>query len=208
MPDALIWPTVAVICIIILGTLALFLLRPALLRLVDRTKKVGKDGLTFDRPQEGGKPESPLLSFDELMKLPITASVLDREKYLKTYIQTLNLKSDSEKIDVLIRTLSFSRLEIEFNNISYFIFGSQINLLIRLSGTSQGLSLPQAETIFNQAKDNFPAAHENRTLNEWLNYLVTHKLIIQTAERIDITQYGADFLKHLVDARQAYERYG
>ncbi|MDP3259453.1 MAG: hypothetical protein Q8M34_02555 [Thermodesulfovibrionales bacterium] len=208
MPDALIWPAVAVICIIILGTLALFLLRPALLRLVDRTKKVGKDGLTFDRPQEGGKPETALLSFDELMKLPITASILDREKYLKTYIQTLNLKSDSEKIDVLIRMLSFSRLEVEFNNISYFIFGSQINLLIRLSGTSQGLSLPQAETIFNQAKDKFPTAHETRTLNDWLNYLITHNLITQTTEGINITQYGKDFLKHLVDTNQAYERYG
>lgn len=208
MPDALIWPAVAVICIIILGTLALFLLRPALLRLVDRTKKVGKDGLTFDRPQEGGKPEAALLSFDELMKLPITASILDREKYLKTYIQTLNLKSDSEKIDVLIRTLSFSRLEVEFNNISYFIFGSQINLLIRLSGTSQGLSLPQAETIFNPAKDKFPTAHETRTLNDWLNYLITHNLITQTTEGINITQYGKDFLKHLVDTNQAYERYG
>lgn len=208
MPDALIWPAVAVICIIILGTLALFLLRPALLRLVDRTKKVGKDGLTFERPQEGGKPEVALLSFDELMKFPITASVLDREKYLKTYIQTLNLKSDSEKIDVLIRTLSYSRLEVEFNNISHFIFGSQINLLIRLSGISQSLSLPQAETIFNQAKDKFPTAHETRTVNDWLNYLITHNLITQTPEGINITQYGKDFLKHLVDTNQAYERYG
>jgi len=202
--DSLIWPSV----VVIIGIAAILILRPAFMRLIDRTSKVGKNGLTFERPQEGGKPEPTPLSFDELMKLPITASILDREKHIKTYLQTLNLKDDGEKIDVLIRSLSFSRLEVEFNNISNTIFGSQINLLIRLSGTSQGLNLPQAETIFKQAKDNFPAAHENRTLNEWLNYLLTHKLIIQTAERIDITQYGADFLKHLVDARQAYERYG
>lgn len=208
MPDALIWPIVAVICIIILGTIALFLLRPALLRLIDRTKKVGKDGLTFERPQEGGKPETALLSFDELMKLPITASILDREKHIKTYLQTFNLKTDSEKIDVLIRSLSFSRLEIEFNNISNTIFGSQVNLLNRLSGTSQGLTLPQAEPIFNQAKENFPAAYENRTLNDWLNYLITNNLVIQTTEKINITQYGKDFLKHLIDANQVYERYG
>jgi len=208
MPDALIWPAAAVICIIILGTLALFLLRPALLRLVDRTKKVGKDGLTFERPQEGGKPETPLLSFDELMKLPITASVLDREKSIKTNLQTFNLKDDIEKIEVLTRALANSRVEIEFNNISYVIFGSQINLLIRLAGTTQGISLAQAETIFKQAQDNFPALHETRTLNEWLNYLIANKLVIRSDEKIDITQYGTDFLKHLVDARLAYERYG
>lgn len=202
--DAFIWPLVA----IIIGIAALLILRPAFIRLIDRTKKVGKDGLTFDRPQEGGKPETPLLSFDELMKLPITATILDREKYLKTYIQTLNLKSESEKIDVLIRSLAFSRLEIEFNNISYSIFGSQINLLFRLSGSSLGLTLPQTETTFIQAKDKFPSAHENRILNDWLNYLITHNLIIQTPEGINITQYGKDFLKHLVDTSQTYERYG
>jgi len=182
MPDSLIWPAVAIICIIILGSLALFLLRPALLRLVDRTKKVGKDGLTFERPQEVGKPETPLLAFDELMKLPITASILDREKNIKAQLQTFNLKSDSERIDVLIRTLSFSRLEVEFNNISNTIFGSQNNLLVRLSGTSQPLPLTQAQAMFDQAKETFSAIHENRTLNDWLSYLITHNLITQTTE--------------------------
>jgi hypothetical protein len=208
MPDALIWPAVAVICIIVLGIFALILLRPAFLRLIDRTSKAGRNGISFDRPQEGGKPETPLLTFDEIMKLPITASVLDREKYLKSYIQTLNLKSENEQIDVLIRVLSFSRLEVEFNNISYFIFGSQIYLLIHLSSTTQGITLAQAEVIFNQAKDKFPALHENRTMNDWLNYLSSHNLITRTNEKIDITQYGTDFLKHLVDTRLAYERYG
>jgi hypothetical protein len=208
MPDALIWPAAAVICIVVLGIFALILLRPSFLRLIDRISKAGKNGISFDRPQERGKPETPVLTFDELMKLPITASVLDREQYLKSYIQTLNLKSESEQIDVLIRVLSFSRLEVEFNNISYFIFGSQIYLLIQLSSTTQGIALAQAEVIFNQAKDKFPALHEDRTMNDWLNYLSSHNLITRTNEKIDITQYGTDFLKHLVDTRLAYERYG
>lgn len=203
--DSLIWPAV----VIIIAIAAFIILRPAFIRLLDRVSKAGKDGISFDRGQEGGKPETLPLSFDELMNLPITASILDREKYLKTYIEkTLNLKSDSEKIDVLIRSLSFSRLEVEFNNISNSIFGSQVDLLNRLSGIPQGLTLAQTEPIFNQAKINFPAFYENRTLNDWINYLITNNLVIQTTEKINITQYGKDFLKHLIDTNQVHERYG
>lgn len=123
MPDALIWPAVAVICIIVLGLAAFILFRPAFIRLIDRISKADKSGVSFDRPQEGGMTETSLPSFDELMKLPITASILDREKYFKSYIQTLNLKSETEKIDIFIRLLAFSRLEVEFNNISSLLSG-------------------------------------------------------------------------------------
>lgn len=208
MPDALIWPTVAVICIIILGIIALILLRPALLRLIDRTSKAGKDGITFERPQEGKNPQQSLLSFDDLMKLPITATVLSREKTTEVGLQSFKLRDEKEKTAVLIRALATTQVALEFNNISAIIFGSQLNLLVHLSGTTQGVSLEQAEIIFKQAQKNFPALHETRTLIEWLSYLLTHNLVTQTNDKIDITQYGTDFLKHLVDSRLAYERYG
>jgi len=202
--DIFVWPAVViVICIA-----AFVILRPAFIRLLDRVSKASKDGISFDRGQERGMPETPPLSFDDLMKLPITASILDREKYLKTYIETLKLKSDSDKTDVLVRFLSFSRLEIEFNNISYHIFGSQVDLLNHLSGNLYGLILSQIEPIYNLAKETYPASYENRTLNDWLNYLITNNLITQNNDRIIITQYGKDFLKHLIDTNQAYERYG
>ncbi len=105
--DSLIWPTV----VIIIAITVVIVLRPAFLRLIDRISKADRGGISFERPQEGGKPEPAPLSFDELMNLPITASVLDRERHIKTYLQTLNLKSDGEKIDVLIRSLSFSVLK-------------------------------------------------------------------------------------------------
>ncbi|MFH0785035.1 MAG: hypothetical protein V2B20_24190 [Pseudomonadota bacterium] len=202
--DSLIWPSV----VVIIGLAAILILRPAFIRLIDRTSKASKNGITFDRPQEGVNPQTPLPSFDDLMKLPVTASVLDREKYIKTNLQTFKLKDDTEKIEVLVRSFAISRLELEFNNIASSIFGSQISLLNKLSGTTQGIPVTQAEIIFNQAKDKYPATYENRTLNDWLNYLLAHPLITITNEKIDITQYGTDFLEHLVDTRQVYERHG
>ncbi|MBI4618634.1 MAG: hypothetical protein HY739_00465 [Desulfobacterales bacterium] len=202
--DIFIWPLV----VIVISFIAMIIFRSALSRLIDRVSKASKNGISFDRGQERGIPETPPLSFDDLMKLPITASILDREKYLKTYIETLKLKSDSEKTDVLIRFLSFSRLEVEFNNISYHIFGSQVGLLNHLSGNLYGLTLAQIEPIYNLAKETYPSSYEDRTLNDWLNYLITNNLIIQNNDRIIITQYGKDFLKHLIDTNQVYERYG
>jgi hypothetical protein len=208
MPAALIWPTVIGVCIIILGIVAIIVLRPALLRLIDRTSKAGKDGLTFERHQEGGKAQPTLASYDELMKLPITSTVLSREKSTEELLQSLNFKEDKQKISLLVRAFSSTQVMLEFAKISSLIFGSQLNLLIRLSGTQQGLNLNQTEEIFKQAQEKFPDLHKNRTVDEWLNYLLTNNLITRTTEKTDITQYGADFLKHLVDNRIAYERYG
>ena len=62
--DIFVWPAVViVICIA-----AFVILRPAFIRLLDRVSKASKDGISFDRGQERGMPETPPLSFDDLMK--------------------------------------------------------------------------------------------------------------------------------------------
>ena len=201
------WP----LAVVIISMIAFYNFRPAIMRLIDRTSKAGKDGLTFERAQEWGSinpPTIPLLSFDDLMNQPISSSVIEREKNIKTNIQDFKLKTDAEKIEVLIRALAGSRLEIEFNRIAYIIFGSQLNLLVHLSSTTQGIPIDHAAIIFKQAQEKYPDIHTNRLLNDWLSYLISQSLIVQTNEKIEITQYGIDFLKHLVDARLTYERYG
>jgi len=202
--DSLIWPLV----VVIISIAAIIILRPAFMHLVDRISKAGKNGITFERPQEGESPQQPVFSFVDLMKLPITASVLEREKAIEKNFQSFDLKDETEKVSALIRALAFSRIEAEFNNISHVIFGSQLNLLVQLSGTPHCLTLLQVESLFKLAQNNYPAIHANRTLNDWLNYLLVTNLITQSNDVIDITQYGKDFLKYLVDARLAYERHG
>src|SRR5690606_166533 len=97
MPDALIWPVVVCILAIVIGIAALLVLRPALMRLIDRMSKVGRDGAVFERPQEGAKAQ-PVLSFDEVMRWPVSVSVLEREKNISTQLDTFSLRSDEEKI--------------------------------------------------------------------------------------------------------------
>lgn len=206
--DVLIWPAVAAICSIVIGLAALLTLRPALMRMVDRISKAGKDGVSFsERSQERGEIQAPL-SFVDLMKHPISATALEREQIIKEQLQTFDLKSDDEKISVLVRSLATTRIEMEFNSISNIIFGSQVTLLVQLSSTTRSIPVTNAEEIYRQALNAFPSMYENRTFNDWLDYLLAHNLVIKKDEKLDITQIGTDFLKHLVDARLAYERMG
>lgn len=201
------WP----LAVVIILTVAFLIFKSAIIRLIDRISKVEKSGFTFERPQEGGtgnKQETPLLPSIELTSLPVTATVLDREKTIKTNLQSFNIKDDSKKIEILIRAVADSRIQIEFTYLAYTILGSQIFLLMHLSGTSQEIDLSQAEEIFKKAQESFPTMHANRTVNDWLKYLITTNLIIQTDNKIKITQYGTDFLKHLADAHLGFERIG
>lgn len=209
MPDFLIWPAVAVICIIVIGIAALLILRPALLRLFDRISKVSKDGVALESSQERRSDSSPMqLSFPELMNMPISATVLERERNIKDQLHDLNLQNDSEKIEALIRVTATARIETEFTNIAHTIFGSQVELLVLLAGTPQGATMSHAEEIFKQAQELYPEIHNDRTLEVWLKYLLSNNLITVEKDKMDISRVGGDFLKFLVDARIAYPRKG
>jgi hypothetical protein len=187
---------------------ALGMFRAPISRLIDRISGASKDGITFERPQEIGEIKPTPLSFIELMALPVSASVLDREKTIQSQLHEFSFKNEEEKITALSRNLAAARVELEFNDIAHRVFGSQVTLLINLSGTHNGITKNQAEAIFEQAKIEFPELHGGRNLDDWLMYLQANNLITLIENKIDIMQFGTDFLKHLVDSRMAYNRYG
>lgn len=209
MIDSLIWPGVVVVCVIVLGIAAFLIFRPAWMILIGKISKAGKDGIAFEGSQERRSDSSPMqLSFPELMKMPISATVLERERNIKNQLHDLNLQNDNEKIEALIRITATARIETEFTNIAHTIFGSQVDLLVQLAGTPQGSTMSHAEAIFKQAQELYPDIHNDRTLDIWLRYLLSNNLIAVENNKIDITRVGGDFLKFLVDARIAYPRKG
>jgi hypothetical protein len=207
MPDFLVWPAVALIAIVAIGIAALVILRPALLRLVDRISKAGPKGLTFERQQTEEKPPAAP-TYEELMNGPVSATVLSRVEKATRFLEGLSLKSDEQKLALALRASALSRVEMEFTNISSIIFGSQLEFLVRVAGAPGGVLRAEAETAFQQAQAAFPDIHANRTVDDWLKYLFAVELLETRGNNIDITQYGKDFLKFLVDARQTYQRNG
>jgi hypothetical protein len=199
------WP----MAIFAIAVAAFFIFKPAFIRLIDRISRVSKNG-GIECSQEGRGPQRlpALTSFDEIMRIPITATVLSREKTIESTLEPINLRDEKQKIAILIRSLAMVRTELEFYSTSATIFGSQLYVLLQLSAPTQGLKLAQLETIFKQAQDKFHDLHKNRTFNEWFDYLLSKNLITRKDENFDITQYGTDFLKYIADAKLAYERLG
>lgn len=204
MPEFLIWPVVA----LILGFVALLLFKPAIDRKISGIARAGKDGVSFEQPQQGGEVKPVLLPFVEIMKLPVSPSELEREQAIEKQLQSLGLGNDNEKIAVLTRVLANARVELELNRIAHSIFGSQVTLLVQLVGTSNGMSRQQAEVIFEQAQKSFPDLHNGKQFDNWFAYLHVSNLATHIDNQIDITQFGKDFLKFLIDSRMAHDRCG
>ena len=204
MIEAFTWPAVG----LILGLVVIFTFRGPIVRKIERISRAGKDGVSFERPQDAEPPQSEALSFDELMKQPISASVLEREKVISGQLSKLPLKTDAERIGILQRVVASTNIDLEYTRIAHIIFGSQLNLLVQLAGTRHGLPQSQAEHVYADAKARFPELYNERSFDAWLGYLASSNLLVVQGDRFDITQYGTDFLKFLVDARLAYDRYG
>ena len=192
----------------VVAFIALLIFYKPIVRLIDRISGATKDGISFERPQDGGEAQLPLLPFVEIMKHPMSPTSLEREKFVENQLKTIGLGSDGEKIAAMVRVFAITRIELEFNNIAHTIFGSQISLLVQISGTKSGITKQEAIAIFEQAQKAYPELHGGRKFDEWFVYLTNSNLVAFNEDRIDITQYGKDFLKHLVDTRQAHQRYG
>lgn len=204
MIEAIAWPAVG----LVLGLVALFIFRPAINRKIDRISRAGKDGVAFDRPQDPEPPKSEAVSYDQLMKQPISATVLAREKTIAERLATLPLSSDSERIALLTRAAASANVDLEFTRIANIIFGTQLNFLVQLAGTRSGLSRKHAEEAYAAAAAQYPEIYRERSFDDWIGYLGASGLLNASGQALDITQYGSDFLKYLVDARIAYDRLG
>jgi hypothetical protein len=204
MIDALAWPAVG----LVLGLVGIAAFRGPIVRKIDRITRASREGVSFERQQDPDPPKSETQSFAELMNLPISATVLAREKVVAHQLTSLPLKTDAERIAVMQRVVASVNVDLEFTRIAHIIFGSQLNFLVQLAGTRNGLPKAQAEAAYTAAVGQFPDFYKERPFEQWLGYMVASGLVQVVAENLDITQYGSDFLKFLVDARLAYDRYG
>lgn len=108
----------------------------------------------------------------------------------------------------MIRELSITRLNLEFQNISHIIFGSQYSFLVSLASVQYGVPIEHARIEFDSARQNYKEIHEGRTFEEWFGFLEANNLVYINENKVFISQYGKDFLKYLIDSNTAYNRVG
>ena len=204
MIEALAWPLVG----LVLGLVAIATFRGPIVRQIERITRAGREGVSFERPQDPAPPRSEAQSFADLMRQPISATVLARENAVAQQLSALSLKTDAERIAVLERVVASVNIDLEFTRIAHMIFGTQLAFLVQLSGTREGLRVSDAQAAYSSAVARYPDFYKERPFEHWLGYLVAANLVRHEKEVLDITQYGTDFLKFLVDARLAYDRFG
>ena len=112
--EAFAWPAVG----LILGLVAIAAFRGPLARKIDRISRASRDGVAFERQQDPEPPKIETQSFAELMNLPISATVLARERLVAQQVAGLPLKSDSERIAVLERVVASVNVDLEFTRIA------------------------------------------------------------------------------------------
>ena len=86
------------------------------------------------------------------------------------------------------------------------IYGSQIRLLQKLNYSSENKE--NVKYFYDNAATYFPAAYENYTYENYLDFLVSCDLIIYNRETniISITEVGKDFLRYLVESNSNIDK--
>lgn len=196
------WPVVG----LILGLAALLIFRQPLTRLLDRTRRIGKGGLEAEgQPRELQQPSGPSAS-EELRRLFDNALLVRREEQIRSELQRLAFTDFNERETFLIRVLAAASIVQSFEQIYATIWGSQLGALQFLnSAGSAGVAPALLRPWYDQAAAIFPAAYGSYTFEQWLGFLRSQALVLDTTTGIAISLEGREFLKYLL--HQGYALY-
>lgn len=196
------WPAVG----LILGLVALFVFRTPLTRLLDRTRRIGRQGLDASDEPADSKLQIKPSAHDELRLFFDNALLVQREGQIQTELQRLNFKDATEREKFLIRLLASASIVQQFERIYSIIWGSQLGALQFLNSAGVTGVEPVALTAwYEQAAAQYADAYANYAFEQWLGFLESHQLVLSNAGRVAITLEGREFLKYLL--HQGYRLY-
>ena len=146
---------------------------------------------TEPRPQENSEQQA----FNELMRAFDSGTFRIQENAIKDELAEQNL-TDTETIEVLIRHLAGTQIELNFNETYYYIWESQLELLQYLN-SSLGSSAEELKVFYHSAasRSTNPVEFiESRTFEQYLQFLTSRGLVTELAGSYFISQLGRDFL--------------
>ncbi|WP_250656961.1 winged helix-turn-helix domain-containing protein [Alkalimarinus coralli] len=194
----------------IFAVIFIILFRDSIRRLIDRTEKIDKSGLSAAAPEAQNEGNSNTeKSVDELLNVVGDSLVInDQEARIIADLESRGLDTSGDTVKVLVKHLAGAQLLAAFERIYSIIFGSQIELLKRLNELAgQGRSRQYVEQFFKETKTsakNTAIAHWK--LNQYLEFLFSNALIVQNNDQYHITNLGGEFLAWLVKANKSEQR--
>jgi hypothetical protein len=110
-------------------------------------------------------------------------------------------RNDDEKKEILLKYAAVTQLQMEFLNIYYLIYGSQINILRHLNSLAMGDTQIALQSFYDNAKKtnpNFPFGYK---FEQYMFFLLNHNLINEKNGNFVITEFGRDFLTYIIKAK-------
>lgn len=138
-----------------------------------------------------------LKEIDDSLNTATSKSVLYYEEVIRDDLK--ELKSDEPKqIDILVKALAITEGKLYYQNLHNAIWGSQVALLHHLNSNLQGSSLEVLKVFYDRGAKKTPAMYTDYKFEQYLEYLIVHKLIKKEDSHCLITQLGIDYLGYLV----------
>ncbi|RKR12491.1 hypothetical protein CLV91_2623 [Maribacter vaceletii] len=204
------WPLITIIIFLIL--------KEPIKTLINNIKKIGYGGtaletnLVDDQNNDtsilellgDGNDESYL---DNALGMYSNVSIKQAEEIIEKETKISEVDGYQNKLE---RLQKYSKLLVMFKSFERVydsIFGSQIRFLQRLNHTSVE-SKTSLKLYYDNASKNYPEAYKSYTYDRYLKYLHRNGLIImeENDENIQITFFGKDFLRYLIEANLSLEK--
>jgi hypothetical protein len=195
--EILAWPGVVLVVVLV----ALWMFKGAIDKFISRAKRIGKDGIEAFGVEAAQQPEASKVAddrsaVDEFMRAYDDVLLIEREQAIRDDLKQRNLVQPGEREKVLIRALAAQMLIAEWDQISFLMFRSQFNTLRFLNAYPE----TTPEVIRKAGYEKVIEKHENfdMSFEEWLEFLLNRRLIVEANGRYSITDYGRGFLKYMV----------
>jgi hypothetical protein len=172
------WPG----AVIILGIVFMIIFHKPLANLIDRIKEVGRDGIKTDFQQSLQKdviPTTPKAEAEKLMRAFDSLLLQEQEKAILKDLDEKGLKDRNETVEVLVRHLAGTQLDLYFERINSRIWGSQVFLLQELNSSATPIPEEMLTSYYEEAAKRYPVVYKNYTFQNYLDFLHRVGLIIK-----------------------------
>lgn len=221
MFEAIAWPLGMVLSI----TAVTIILRPAFLRLVDRTRSIsptkGIDAtpsgqLASGDANSGGQAADvdPQAVREAITTIEGATGGLDTPAaqiigiVLDQYIDTIPLP---DRQAVFRRIAAKAMSTTWFERANFNIYGSQIRVLMALN-TGGTVDVSKLRPWYTWGAGKWPELYERDgevyAFEQWVSYLSRWNLVRIDGDSVQITTLGQEFLKHIIDMNYSFERRG
>ena len=183
------WPSVAVICVLIL--------RRPIVDLLNRIKKLGTSGIeTFDQqpPQQIDEKRG----IDEFIRTYDNKLLVEAEQRILTDLADKKIDAPKDREKALVRSLATSHIVNHFEWTYSVIWLSQVELLRFLNGRDGGATEDEVLQFYERGMEANPGMYQNHSIERWLTFLTNVTLVNASNDRLHITVAGREFLQYLI----------